>query len=337
MTPSDYFDHVMGLPGFRELFGELQSALALYWTTAKKVLDGGGVTLIDPPEAYFSLESNFFSAMFLYSYQCLEMPSSRRLLYGAINQCFRGMVTGCDNILDDEYKRTLETDLPAKAWRFRSVLDIMVSEHVMFDLLVRASRQGEIPGQLVLPAANAALQALTRSGVQEAGEEQGTAEVLPPEAILKNIHHYKTGVLFQSPWAVPAVIERMDEKKTGRVIQGLYDIGMGCQILDDLVDLQRDALQKRHNYIISLIYYHRGPQAWAALGEMTPRVGSSAATEDLIERFPEPLGMAVARSRRYLLSGINAVFGNPPTGVASMVISILARRIGAEDYLLRFP
>jgi hypothetical protein len=334
---SDPFDRIRQLSGFKELFNELHCALSLYWTTAAEVLQGGGISVLDPPEGYFSLENNFFSALFLYSYRRLEIPRPRRVLYAAINQCFRGMVTGCDNLLDDEYKRTLETDLPAKGWRFRSVLDIMVSEHVLFHLLVGASRRSEIPDDRLLPAIDTALRTLTRSGAQEAGEEGGTAEALPPETILNAIHHYKTGILFQSPWALPAMLEPLDEAKRGPVLEGLYRIGMGCQVLDDLVDLHRDALQKRHNYVASLIYHHQGPEAWADLREMTPADSSADAAKNLIRQFPEPIGMAVSRSRQYLNSGIRALLDSPSPRLVQTVISILARRIGAETYLANYP
>ena len=333
----DPFDRILRMPGFHELVDELRSALSFYWTTATEVLQGSGIALLDPPAGYFALENNFFSALFLYSYHRLEIPGPRRVLYAAVNQCFRGMVTGCDNLLDDEYKRTLETDLPEKAWRFRSVLDIMVSEHVLFSLLVGASSRGDIPGERLLRAVHEALRALTRSGAQEAGEEGGTAEALLPETVLKAIHHYKTGILFQSPWAVPAVLEQTDAERTAAVLEGLYQIGMGCQILDDLVDLQRDVRQKRHNYAASLIYHHKGPDAWAGLRDMTIAADSAGAVQSLIRQFPDPIGMAVARCRRYLESGIHALLGDPPSELVQTVVFILARRIGADAYLAQYP
>jgi hypothetical protein len=331
------FDDFRQLPGLGDLHGELQSALVLYWKTAADVLKGGGITVLDPPEGYLSLESNFFSAMFLYSYYRLGIPRPRRVLYATINQCFRGMVTGCDNILDDEYKRTLKTDLPPKAWRFRSVLDIMASEHVMFNILLQASRNNEIPEERLVPALNAALCALTRSGAQEAGEEQGAEQVLPPETVLKAIHHYKTGILFQSPWAVPTVTELLDKEKAETVKEGLYRIGMGCQIMDDLVDLQRDIAQRRHNYVASLIYHVQGPKAWAMLRDMAPIGNRVERAGNLVRQFPEPIAMAVSYSRHYLRSGIDSLFGNQAAILSQMVISFLARRIGAEAFLDQHP
>ncbi len=333
----DPFDRILRIPGFHELVEELRSALSLYWATATEVLQGSGIALLDPPAGYFALENNFFSALFLYSYHRLDIPAPRRFLYAAVNQCFRGMVTGCDNLLDDEYKRTLETDLPAKAWRFRSVLDIMVSEHVLFSLLARAAREGDIPQEKLLQAVHEALRALTRSGAQEAGEEGGTAEALLPETVLKAIHHYKTGILFQSPWAVPAVLEQTDAERTAAVLQGLYQIGMGCQILDDLVDLQRDARQRRHNYAASLICHYQGPDALAALRDMAQAGDPAKAVQELIRRYPEPIGMAVARCRRYLDPGVRALLGEPDPDLVQTVIAILARRIGAEAYLAKWP
>lgn len=331
------FDRIIHTPGFQGLFAELRSAQTLYWSTATEVLQGGGIALLDPPEGYFSPENNFFSALFMYSFQRGGIPRSHRVLYAAVNQCFRGMVTGCDNILDDEYKRTLETDLPAKAWRFRSVLDIMVSEHVMFNLVTAAARRGEIPEDRLLPAVNAALQALTKSGAQEAGEEGGTAEALAPEMILDAIHHYKTGFLFQSPWAVPAVLEALDEGKTAPIIEGLYQIGMGCQILDDLVDLQRDARQKRHNYVASLIYHHQGPEAWRSIKDIVPAVTPAEAAQNIMRQFPTAIGTAAARAREFLSVGINNLFDSPAPLLVDAVTTILVKRIGAEAYLAEYP
>jgi hypothetical protein len=126
------------------LGGELTEALERYWSIADGILEGSKVRLKAPGPATMSIESNLFSLMFLYSYFQAGIPGSRRVLYAAINQCLRGMVTGCDNLLDDEYKQTLDTDLPLSGTRFRSVLDIMVSDRVLFELLSDARERGEL-------------------------------------------------------------------------------------------------------------------------------------------------------------------------------------------------
>ncbi|MGZ4881858.1 MAG: hypothetical protein ACXV7G_12510, partial [Halobacteriota archaeon] len=52
-------------------------------------------------------QKNFFSILFLSIYRALNIPCSRRIMYGIMNHSIRGIVTGTDNILDDEYKELL--------------------------------------------------------------------------------------------------------------------------------------------------------------------------------------------------------------------------------------
>ena len=164
---------------------DLSKALSLYWSTAEEILQESGVRLLPLSGDYFALEKNFFSALFLYSYHRAGIERSRQILYTAVNQCLRGMVTGCDNILDDEYKPTLQTDLPEQGWRFRSVLDIMVSDRVLFEILLKWHRKNELTFKQVTAANAASLKALTRSGAQEASEEKGISKILPPEETME--------------------------------------------------------------------------------------------------------------------------------------------------------
>lgn len=92
---------------FKDLKEELEEALYSYWNIATLILDKSGIKVIPPGFEYISIERNFFSALFLYSYFRAGIPKPRRILYATANQCLRGMVTGCDNILDNEYKKRL--------------------------------------------------------------------------------------------------------------------------------------------------------------------------------------------------------------------------------------
>lgn len=191
------------MPPVNTLLEELRSGLSNYWRIADGVLGQSGVSLKAPIEEDFSLEKNFFSILFLYSFYQARIPKHRRILYAGVLQCLRGMVTGCDNLLDDEYKRTLDSDIPETAFRFRSVVDIMVSDRVHFQLLVEAGRQKEISIDKIMAAAAASMKTMTRSGVQEASEEAGITEILKPDDLLQTVHHFKTGLLFKCPWDIP--------------------------------------------------------------------------------------------------------------------------------------
>ena len=243
-----------GRDPFCTIQNELAAGLALYWQSAGEILAGSGIHLVRPAAEALSLERNFFSTLFLYSYYRCGIEPERRILYAAVNQCLRGMVTGCDNILDDEYKTTLETDLPTGATRFRSVLDIMVSERVLFEMLLSRLERCRMTAEVVRKAIRSSLHALTRSGAQEASEEGGLhGRRLAPDKVLSTVHHYKTGLLFQCPWALPNIIEQPLPGGAVVINEALYRIGIGCQILDDMVDLVRDVKSSRHNYVASLI------------------------------------------------------------------------------------
>ena len=58
---------------------ELSAGLAMYWSAAGNILEGSGITLLDPVEDFFSVAKNFFSALFLYSYHRTAIPQPRRI------------------------------------------------------------------------------------------------------------------------------------------------------------------------------------------------------------------------------------------------------------------
>ncbi len=323
--------------GFQDTFNsleeELQEGLSLYWDIASEILHGSGIKLIDPAPEYFSIESNFFSALFLYSYFKSGISRSKRVLYAAVNQCLRGMVTGCDNILDDEYKKTLDTDLPGQASRFRSVLDIMVSDRVLFALLHRKSMENELTSRQVSDACFESLRALTKSGVQEASEEGGTGERLKPETVLTKVHHYKTGILFQCPWGVPGVIENLDDEKISQIKDALYMIGMGCQILDDMVDLSMDIRMDRHNYVASLIWHGSSLKDRARL-EIKPVDDKIMQDKpDLLFDFPAARNAAGKKALTYLKNGTKMLFAKEHKFMIQYAISFIVSRIGAGRFL----
>jgi hypothetical protein len=325
----DIFDLLLSTPlkaGLPDFENELRSGLELYWNRAGRILDGSGTTLAAPQERYFQLRHNFFSAMFLLSFHRAGIARARRTDLVAVNQCLRGMVTGCDNILDEEYKMTLDTDLPGT--RFRSIVDIMVSDRVLFDILLDLHEREGVPLDLVRRAHAASLQALTRSGAQEASEESGIATVLEPERILDEIHHLKTGLLFQCVWAIPLVLDPGLRQTAAPLARALYDIGMGCQVLDDMVDLPADLSMRRHNYLASLIV-HRAQDPDAAQNAL--KSGADAAT--LLEGHTEARREASEKAMEFLGQGLRVLLGPAASVLAPAAIDFLIDRIGARNLM----
>jgi hypothetical protein len=309
------------------LEAELSQGLRLYWDVAGRIMDGSGIRLIEPAAETFSLKRNFFSALFLYSYFRCGIGPERRVLYAAVNQCLRGMVTGCDNLLDDEYKVTLESDLPETATRFRSVLDIMVSERVLFELLLSQSERLAITLDMAKGAMRKSLHALTLSGAQEATEEAGIeGRRLRPEQVLAEVHHFKTGLLFQCPWAVPHVLEQPLPGGAAVVNDALYRIGIGCQILDDMVDLVHDINGRRHNYVASMIEWGGDEEKRHALAAVAASESSGGQEKILADTYRE----AYRAAHGHLEKGMGQLFLAEHQSFADAAVAVIVARIGAD-------
>ncbi|MFQ5681107.1 MAG: hypothetical protein ACE5GG_03540, partial [Candidatus Omnitrophota bacterium] len=69
------------------------------------------------------------------------------------------------------------------------------------------------------------------------------------------IHRLKTGILFHIPFLGPETIEeRIDIAAMESIKLALAKFGLGCQIIDDIKDISKDYREKRHNYLLSIIY-----------------------------------------------------------------------------------
>lgn len=320
---------------FDGLAAELRTGLEHYWAIAGRILDNSGIVLQAPPADYLAMAKNIFSTLFLYSYFAADIDPARRQAYVAVNQCLRGMVTGCDNILDDEYKQTLDTDLPLQAFRFRSVVDIMVSDRVLFELLLDLKRTTDLTADKIREASAASLRALTHSGAQEASEEGGVRDIPTPEKVLSAIHHFKTGLLFRCPWAVPAVIET-DLGETARNLQTcLYEIGMGCQLLDDIVDLPADVRERRYNYVWSTIYHGADTATRTSLRTLYDQSPGNGRALDFYTVFPRAITAVAFEGRKRLQAGLNGLLKVPHQHLAAPLAAFLVRRIGADRFLPR--
>jgi hypothetical protein len=308
---------------------EIREAIGLYWRTASFILKGSGTHLKTPADSYYEMKNNFFSLIFLYSYHRAAIPQGRRVMYAAINQCLRGIVTGCDNILDDEYKKTLDTDLPEGGTRFRSVLDIMVSDRVIFHILCSAMDRESMPSDAMLKACDVSLHGLLASGVQEAAEETGITRIMTPEEVLRTVHHFKTGLLFQAPWAIPGLFETGPGESMNQLMKALYDIGMGCQILDDMVDLPLDIGRHHHNYVFSLLYHGAAEVLRKRLDSMLKQDGMFKYDGDLLSEFPKTKIEASNTAMSFLNSGFKSLFDPAHQPLVEPAIEFVIQRLGA--------
>ena len=227
---------------------DLQSeVLKRFYESCGEIL--GDVCPLKPfDEDLLRLEKNLFSSFFLMVLSSI-IPDSRKLFfYGLINQAMRAMVTGCDNILDEEYKEVLSFDLPDGGTRFRSVLTIMTGEMIITKLALECY---EVDKEFARKMPPIILRSLIPSGLQEHSEEKGVNAVLPPEKILEKVHDLKTGLLFEAPVLNAIESGDIDGAATKEILKGLNKLGLASQILDDIKDIHIDIALKKHNYVVS--------------------------------------------------------------------------------------
>jgi hypothetical protein len=204
-------------------------------------------------------------------------------------------------------------------------MDIMTADRILFELLVEHCREHELPIDLALRASAASLHALTASGVQEASEEGGMEGRLRPEEVIDKVHHYKTGLLFQCTWAIPMIIEQHPDAESTSVQGALYRIGIGCQLLDDIVDLMVDISNRRQNYVASALLYDGPPQLWQELEQAASdegNIGEWYRSNPAL--FAKMRGRAVAE----LTAGLEQLFLPHHQALVEPAVNFIASRIG---------
>lgn len=268
---------------------------------------GGATALASPPPEAQRIERNFFSTLFLAVTALAVGPSRRLPLYAMVNQGMRAWVTACDNLLDDEYKEIFPLPAVGRGPRMRSVLTLLLADRIVVEYALDAFGQAD----LIRQVGRVSLAALMSSAVQESEEEARPATVLPPAAILADVHARKTGDLFVAPLALPVAIEDAPPARLRLAATTLRQFGLACQILDDINDLAGDLAAGRHNLLASILWHEQDRPADVADARREPS-GTWAAAE----RFPEATRRAWSLAQRRFSRSLDGLarLGVPTSG-----------------------
>ncbi len=207
------------------------------------------------PGMFKYAQKNFFSILFLSIYRALNIPCSRRIMYGIINHSIRGIVTGTDNILDDEYKELLPLRFSENATRFKSVMHILLFDRFLFRVLDEAVKDRLITLDEKYLVQQKIFESMVMIGEEEATEEGGVKRILPPAEILSSVHMYKGGNLLRLAFIAPRILEKGLSAELEKVDSGIYSVGMALQVIDDLTDFYSDIRRQNHNYLVSSVYF----------------------------------------------------------------------------------
>ncbi|NNG00969.1 MAG: hypothetical protein HKM93_16390 [Desulfobacteraceae bacterium] len=251
------FDFLSKINIFNQSLAEQIDVLNSFWEKAAKTLSNSDIRLRALPDSWKTLRHNYFSVLFIAMFHALNIPPRRRCLFARLNHCLRCWVTACDNLLDDELKELILTDLPETAPVFKSVLTLLVTDRVFFSYLLDAVDDGIIsPAEMHL-LNDHSLDSILVSGKEEAQEEGGVDYALSPDEVLDKIHSAKTGQLFTAPLSAPVALGDLDPEApiVKKAMDGLMQLGIGCQVLDDLSDLAMDIHDRKYNYLAALILH----------------------------------------------------------------------------------
>ena len=266
---------------YRKLYPSLREHRKVEATIGALLAETLEERFIGPPPGRINplryAQKNFFSILFLAIYQAIGIPGDRRLFYGCLNHCLRGIVTGADNLLDNEYKEMLPLAFPATATKFKSVMHIMLFDRFLNKLAGRMADFGLAGDSGLLQ--DALFRAIVPIGAEEASEEGGVSTILPPEKILSSVHMYKGGRLLCLAFVAPRLLESELAAPLATAEKGVYDIGMALQMIDDLTDFYEDLRAGNHNYLVSTIA-HRGGEKERAFLEQARERGSGPAVEE---------------------------------------------------------
>jgi hypothetical protein len=132
---------------------------------------------------------------------------------------------------------------------------------------------------------------------------------------------------------VPALLEDIDSDTQARTTGALYHLGIGCQVLDDMVDLAADLRNSRHNYVGSLIYHGNDRAEHARLQDWLGQQSKSRNDATLLDGFPRACEQAAATARSYLDIGTRDLFTDEHRSFARPLQAMLIERIGASRFM----
>ena len=291
------FDFILKADLFKKGLSEQKAVLNDFWKKGSEVLEGSGIDLKPPPKKWFSLRHNYFSVLFIVVFFVLKIPMPRLRFYARLDHCLRTWVTACDNLLDDELKELLLTDLPEEARIFKSVHTILVADRIFFSFMVDAVREGNISEKEMNMLLGISLSSISASGREEAEEEGGIEYDLSPDDVLYRIHSVKTGRLFTSPLSAPLALGDIDKNNPNyiNIHEGLSAIALACQILDDLSDIGMDLINKKHNYLAALVSHGSNRQERSLMSEILSGKRNNGIDHDsgLYTKFPDSSMIAI--------------------------------------------
>lgn len=193
------------------------------------------------------LEKNFFSTLLLSIFKINKVSKERIIEYGIIIHSLRGMVTCADNIIDKESKGSIFLN--------------GISNHILSNTMLSIVHQNILNDSINILSHNESHRKAMVEGYSKAlysialGESirEFTYSIEKPEEIINTIHKKIGGELLELAFIIPSINENSEELQVAK--NGIFQIGIALQMLDDICDFKEDISENKKNYLFSKIFH----------------------------------------------------------------------------------
>lgn len=194
------------------------------------------------------LEKNFFSILLLSIFKNLKIDKKSITEYGVILHSLRGIVTCTDNIIDHESKGAMFLNEISNHVLSNNMLSII--QQNILNLSIDNLNADKPKKEIMIVGYSKALYSIAL------GENQRELndEIESPREIIENIHKKIGGELLELAFIIPTINE--ENQKLNLSKEGIFEIGIALQMLDDICDFKEDIDAKKKNYLLSKIIYN---------------------------------------------------------------------------------
>lgn len=192
-----------------------------------------------------NFKKNFFSILMIsILHECLT-DKEKVISYGKVIAYLRGIITATDNMIDNENKGNINLKEPKSLIVRNSLLLLILQQELTLEIknISLEKNSGEIFDKIFNIAQAESLR-----------EESQSEEYPQVDYILDRIHSGIGGELLDLSLEVPKSIEKNEKLET--YAQGLFEIGMALQALDDICDIEEDMKSEKVNYATSYLIYN---------------------------------------------------------------------------------
>lgn len=190
-----------------------------------------------PSSFLLDFEKNFFTLLMISILIKCDIRETRMISYGKIIFCLRNLITSTDNIIDKENKNITQikgiSNLVAN-----NIFNLLLHQTILFQELESIEVSSAL-NEKVLEEILFIAESEGRREIDLYREYPSTTEVE------EKIHRGIGGKLLEIALVVPLNVEY--NKSLKRCSEGLFEIGMSLQALDDLVDMKEDEENRKIN------------------------------------------------------------------------------------------